>query len=403
MKTKITGRLLATLAPREKTYRIHDTSQPGLFIRVLPSGHASYMVTWARNKAITLGRVGKMTLEQARTEAAQYLAEAHAHGEPLAVSQERKVGGMPTFESFLTDHFEPWSQAHHRDSVNGIRAIRKSFADLLMLRLDEIDARRIELLRTTWLAGGLTPASANRNMTRLRGVLTRAVEWGVLEVHPLAKLKRLKVDRRGRVRYLTPEEEKALRKAMTDRESTICAERNSANKWRADRQKDLMPDLNKLQFTDHLRPLVIMSINTGMRRGEVFNLTWADIDLKNKIITVEGSTSKSGQTRHVPINKELLEILTNWNQQTSNKGFVFPGKNGARLDNVKKSWDGLLTLAKIEEFRWHDLRHTFASKLVMAGVPLNTVRELLGHSDLAMTLRYAHLAPNIKAEAVELI
>ncbi|TBN46709.1 site-specific integrase [Pseudomonas sp. BGI-2] len=403
MKTKITGRLLANLAPQEKAYRIHDTSQPGLFIRVLPSGHASYMVTWARNKAITLGRVGKMTLEQARTESAQYLAEAHAHGEPLAVSQERKVGGMPTFESFLTDQFEPWSKTHHRDAVNSSRAIRKSFADLFTLRLNEIDARRIELLRTTWLSGGLTPASANRNMTRLRGVLTRAVEWGVLEVHPMAKLKRLKVDKRGRVRYLTPGEEKALRDAMTEREATICAERDSANKWRTDRKKDLMVDLNKLYFADHLKPLVLISINTGMRRGEVFNLTWTDIDLKNKIITVEGATSKSGQTRHIPINKELLEILTNWKDQTSDKGFVFPGKDGHRLDNVKKSWDGLLTLAKIEGFRWHDLRHTFASKLVMAGVPLNTVRELLGHSDLAMTLRYAHLAPDSKAAAVELI
>lgn len=403
MKTRITSRVLAALAPREKTYRIHDTSQPGLFIRVLPSGHASYMVTWARNKAVTLGRVGKMTLEQARTESAQYLAEAHAHGEPLAVSQERKVGGIPTFESFLSDHFDPWSQAHHRDATNGSRAIRKSFAELLPLRLDDIDARRVEQLRTTWLAEGLTPASANRNITRLRGVLTRAVEWGALEAHPLAKLKRLKVDRRGRVRFLTTEEEKALRNAMTDREATICAERDSANKWRSDRKKDLMPDLNKLHFSDHLRPIVLTSINTGMRRGEVFNLTWADIDLKNKIITVEGATSKSGQTRHIPINKELLETMTNWKQQSGSKGFVFPGKDGNRLDNVKKSWDGLLTLAKIDGFRWHDLRHTFASKLVMAGVPLNTVRELLGHSDLAMTLRYAHLAPDSKAAAVELI
>ena len=403
MKTKITGKLLASLAPQEKAYRIHDTSQPGLFIRVLPSGHASYMVTWARNKAVTLGRVGKMTLEQARTESAQYLAEAHAHGEPLAVSQERKVGGMPTLESFLADHFDPWSQAHHRDAINGSRAIRKSFADLLTLRLDEIDARRIEQLRTTWLAGGLAPASANRNMTRLRGVLTRAVEWGVIEVHPLAKLKRLKVDRRGRVRYLKTEEEKALRQAMADREETICADRDSANKWRSERKKEVMADLSKLHFADHLRPLVVTSINTGMRRGEVFNLTWTDVDLKNKIITVEGTTSKSGQTRHIPINKELLEVLTNWKEQSKSEGFVFPGKGGHRLDNVKKSWDGLLKLAKVEGFRWHDLRHTFASKLVMAGVPLNTVRELLGHSDLAMTLRYAHLAPDSKAAAVELI
>ena len=102
----------------------------------------------------------------------------------------------------------------------------------------------------------------------------------------------------------------------------------------------------------------------------------------------------------MPLNPAAKSLLTAWREQTCDDGFVFPGQDGKRLNNVRKSWAGLLKDAEIVDFRWHDLRHDFASKLVMNGVPLNTVRELLGHSDLSTTLRYAHLAPDHKAEAV---
>jgi integrase len=147
--------------------------------------------------------------------------------------------------------------------------------------------------------------------------------------------------------------------------------------------------------------MVLLSLNTGLRRGELFSLCWGDVYWHTKTLTVRGETAKSRQTRHLPLNAEALQVLTAWRQQTSGKELIFPGKDGRRLDNVRKAWAGALTTAGIVGFRWHDLRHTFASKLVMAGVPLNTVRELLGHTTPAMTLRYAHLAPDHKQQAVE--
>ena len=96
-----------------------------------------------------------------------------------------------------------------------------------------------------------------------------------------------------------------------------------------------------------------------------------------------------------------IEVLQQWQAQSGGKpDLVFGAKWGGRLTNIKKSWGELLKDAGIENFRWHDLRHHFASKLVMASVDLNTVRELLGHSTITMTLRYAHLAPEHKANAV---
>lgn len=403
MKEKLTARRLNVLEVTGKEYEIHDTAVPGLFVRVTAAGAKSYVCTWARGKKKTLGRVGILTLEQAREEATQYLAEARKHGEPLAVSQGRRSAASPTLRQFLEDTYLPWSKAHHKSHDKNRHALEHSFKPLLDYRLDEIGQRDLESLRINWLAGGLADSSANRKMASLRGVFSRAVDWGFLDAHPMVKLKQLKTDTKSRVRYLSPDEEKRLREALDSRQEEARIERDSANQWRADRKKELLPDLRAVAFVDHLKPLVLLSINTGMRQGEVFNLAWVDIDLKNKVLTVEGDGAKSGQTRHIPLNREALEALSSWKSQSGDSRLVFPGKNGSRLDNVRKSWDGLLKMAKITGFRWHDLRHTFASKLVMAGVPLNTVRELLGHADIKMTLRYAHLAPDSKAAAVELI
>jgi len=150
--------------------------------------------------------------------------------------------------------------------------------------------------------------------------------------------------------------------------------------------------------------MVLISLNTGIRRGELFNLEWPRVNFSTKTLTVIGDTTKTNETRHIPLNKEALETLREWQKECRKKsGFVFPSSNGGRLEDVKSSWLGLLERAGITDFRWHDMRHDFASRLVMAGVPLNTVRDLLGHSDIKMTLRYAHLAPDSKAAAVDLL
>jgi integrase len=147
--------------------------------------------------------------------------------------------------------------------------------------------------------------------------------------------------------------------------------------------------------------MVLLSLNTGLRQGEVFGLEWTDITFQQATITIPGSHSKSGKTRHVPLNEEALSVLADWRGSTEkSEGLVFPSLEGDQFNNVRKSWLGVLAQAGITRFRWHDMRHSFASRLAMAGVDLNTIRELLGHSDYKMTLRYAHLAPSHKAAAV---
>ena len=155
-----------------------------------------------------------------------------------------------------------------------------------------------------------------------------------------------------------------------------------------------------------MTPLVLIAVNTGLRRGELLQLKWRDVDVQRRMLTVRGEGAKTGQTRHVPLNSEAIRVLNAWKPRPlcESSWCVFAGADSSTpIVAIKKTWKAVLKVAKISSFRFHDLRHTFASKLVMAGVDLNTVRELLGHKSIAMTLRYAHLAPEHKAAAVEAI
>ena len=403
LKSKITQKLINSLTADPKTYRVHDTAQPGLFIRVLPSGHKSFMVTWGRNKNATLGRVGVLTLEQARAEAAQYLSDAHTHGEPLAIVQGRKGAALPSLREFIDDTYMPWFVMHHKGHEKTRHTLDNNFDEIMAQRLDAITGRDLEQIRTSWMQAGNKASTVNRKMGSMSGVFSRAVEWEYISANPLARVKQLKVDTLGQVRYLSADETKRLRAALDIRQDEMRAERESANRWRSERNKELMPSLVTLPFTDHLKPLVLVSLNTGMRRGEIFNLKWSAVNFDTKTITVRGETTKTNDTRHVPMNREALKTLTDWKKNSNESQYVFPSQTGERLEDVKSAWSKLLERSSIERFRWHDMRHDFASRLVMAGVPLNTVRDLLGHADIKMTLRYAHLAPATKAAAVELI
>ena len=403
MKEKLTARLLAGLKTTGEEYEVHDTTVTGLFVRVTPAGSKSYLVTWARGKKKTLGRVGILTLEQARTEAIQYLAEARTLGEPVAVSMGRSSTTSPTLNEFITDTYLPWFKLHHKGHDKTEHTLKTSFEPIMSQRIDAITGRDLELIRTAWMKAGNKPSTVNRKMGSISGVFSRAVEWEYITANPLTKLKQLKVDSKAVIRYLNTDETKRLMAALDARQEKMRTERDGANACRAARDKQLMPSLQSLTFTDHLKPMVLVSLKTGLRRGELFDLKWSEVNFTSKTITVLAGTAKTSETRHIPMNRETVKTLTEWKKQSERSEYVFPGQDGGRLNDVKSAWLKLLARAGIEKFRWHDMRHDFASHLVMAGVPLNTVRELLGHSDIQMTLRYAHLAPEAKAAAVELI
>lgn len=153
------------------------------------------------------------------------------------------------------------------------------------------------------------------------------------------------------------------------------------------------------EFSPVLRVVVTVAIHTGMRKSEIQNLKWSDVNLKGEYIVLR--QTKSGETRIVPMNRVVREALFLLEKKRDSM-YIFCGKNG-KLFDFKIFFETALKRADIKDFRFHDLRHTFASHLVMSGIDLNTTRELLGHRNLNMTLRYSHLFPDHKTRAVDIL
>lgn len=403
-KLKFTNSLITSLKPEKGRYDVYDTEVSGLHLRVTPAGVKTYSVRYrnleGNRPRYTIGKHGSITLKQARDIAKKKLAVVSLGGDPQADKlTARKKGRMPTLKQFLDDTYLPWFESHYRAGTT--RASFNALSDFNKIPLDRLTLWNIEKWRSKRRKEGVQAGTVNRPVLALRAALNRAVEWSVLDENPIKQVKAIQEDILGKPRYLTSAEEKRLRKALGWREDKLRDERDSANKWRRERGYSLLPDLKQVSYADHIKPMVLLSMNTGMRQGEVFNLEWKNVDLKKGLVTVVGRSAKSGRTRHIPLNEEALGLLRAWrNLSSRGSNLVFPNSDGKAFNNVKKAWAGVLEKAKIKEFRWHDLRHHFASRLVMAGVDLNTVRELLGHSDIKMTLRYTHLAPEHKAEAV---
>ena len=167
-----------------------------------------------------------------------------------------------------------------------------------------------------------------------------------------------------------------------------------------------------LETTQKLEPewyaFFLTALRTGLRQGELFALTWDHISLPDRRLVVAQSfshgrltTPKSNRDRTVPMSRHLVTALRE--HRSSLSDLVFPGRDGGYLtpSMVRRAFHRLCRAAGVPKIRFHDLRHTFASHMVMRGQPLNTVRDLLGHSDMKMTLRYAHLAPSTRQAAVD--
>jgi len=236
--------------------------------------------------------------------------------------------------------------------------------------MDEITPRRVDTNKHKSINAGLKPETVNRDLTVLKSALARYAEWNPNFINPLHGYKLIKVDRNKEpVRAFTKSEVKALRIALKKREEKKQAARVSGNQWREQRKKKTLPDLGG-KFVDVLWPAVEISLATGLRRGELFSLTWTHVDLNKCEIRIKGEKTKSFLTRKIPLNDRAVSVLRNWKlQQGRTQGnLVFPGENG-HLTSLTKSFYQVIKDAEIErvtgdvKLNWHALRHTFGTRL----------------------------------------
>jgi integrase len=354
---------------------------------VQPSGVSTYYVEIARGKRLKVGRTATLKAHLARDRAERILGNVANDRPPWDGIRSTADNTTPTLGEFVAGanldeddvrkwdgDYATWYRANRRSErgyTENMRRLRIVFRLWWVLPLTEITPGMLESVKTDRKRHGNVGATVRRDLSRLRGVFRLARKRGFAN-DAFEHVDLPDVDSAPKVRFLDDDERKRLSSAL------------------------LLEDT-----PDYLRAMVIVSLNTGLRRGELFGLTWENVDLKQNVLTVAATTSKTARTRHVPLNATARAALVDWKPKKAT-GLVFPSRAG-RFWTVKRSWASLLESAEIEGFRWHDMRHDFASRLVMGGVELFTVGALLGHDRSRTTERYAHLAASHKSAAVEVL
>ena len=282
--------------------------------------------------------------------------------QPVAPVKETK---QYTFRE-LAEKYLSWVKGRQRSYETKkyiVGQLLRKFGNTLLV---SFNTEHVELFQTELMESGLANASCNKSLNILKHMFTKAFDYKMITEDTLKDIRRVKLlkEDNSRWRYLSKEE------------------------WQ--------------QLIDgcelHLKPIVITALHTGMRKSEILKLKWDNVDLRHGFINLD--KTKNGESRNLPINATLRSTLTGINRRLDVPYVFFDPRTCKPYGDVKRAFHTAMRRAGITDFKFHDMRHTFASHLVMAGVNITTVSRLLGHKSLKMTLRYIHLAPKHLQSAV---
>ena len=336
--------------------------QRGLFEKVPGSGQ------WWIRYADAMGRIRR---EKAGMKSSALLLYRKRKTETLQRKKlpENLRAPMVSFAELARDALA-YSKAHKRSYDDDVIRMERLLSRFRERAADSITPQELERhLSETAEESKWAPATVNRYRALISLVYRLGIESGKVKENP-ARLVKHRQENNCRVRWLSGEEETRLRAYI----EATCPEH--------------MPELD-------------LALHTGLRLGELFGLVWENVNLSRRVLTVP--RSKNGETRHVPPNSAALAALAELRKRSDGTGPVIRNLQGEPLAGPRHWFEPAIRKAKIRSFSWHCLRHTFASRLVMAGVDLRTVQELMGHKSISMTVRYSHLTPKHTLAAVELL
>lgn len=378
-KFAFTKRAIESLPPhdpaspsREAEYS--DAECVGLRLRVSKNGRRFFQHRYrflGRKLCITLGEFPAVSVQDARLRVNEHKALLARDKDPAV--ERNKVRSELTFEEFTTKHYLPHAKAHKETWLTDKSNIENRLNPVLgKLKLQAITARDVAMVHAKEKER-TTASTANHLLTLLKRVFNLAVKWEFLEKSPADNQDKFQ-EGPLRERYLNMEELPKFMKALEEGNDRLS-----------------VSALKLLLFT-------------GCRREEIMSLKWENVRLDEERIFLP--KTKNGRSRTVHLNgkaKEVLQDLQGRKEEdlrTRGSGYVFPSRQGAKkpyIYDLRKPFEKACTGAGIENFRIHDLRHTFASLAVQSGASLFEVQKLLGHQSIDMTQRYAHLdAANLK-------
>jgi integrase len=276
--------------------------------------------------------------------------------------------GDPLFDDIAEEYLEDYRSRRRATSSDqhgyALKALKSEFSGM---RLSSITPHAIDRYKRKRKQEGRSEVTINRELAFLKNMFTVAIQWCKAADNPVKKVEIYREDN-SRTRFLTEEEEERL----------------------------------LAECQPHIHCVIVTAIHTGLRKSELLGLTWNNVNFEHRLVTVEAAYAKNREARSGPMSSCLTETLKPIRISDPNVP-VFLNSKGMPYRDISRAFNSAVGRAGIQDFTFHDLRYTFASRLVMRGVDLATVKELMGHKHINMTLRYAHLSPGHKHSAIAVL